>query len=130
MILRRGSGVIVNVSLVQGLLGGPRVSAYSAAKHGVVGLTRSAALEYVKQGIRINAVCPGAVRTPMLEERAFEMVAPGDPASAEAVYNQHIPAGRIAAPAEIAAVILWLCSDAASYMVGQAVTPDGGWTVT
>lgn len=129
-MLARGAGAIVNVSSVQGLVAGVRCSPYAAAKHGVLGLTKSAALEYVKAGIRINAVCPGAIRTPMLEERAFEIVSPGDPGAAEALYNQHIPAGRIAAPEEIAETILWLCSDAASYVVGHCLVADGGWVAT
>lgn len=125
-LLARGGGAIVNVSSYQGLYAGPGASPYTAAKHAVVGLTKSAALEYVKQNVRINSICPGAIRTPMLEEHAFRMVSPADPPAAEAVYNQHIPAGRIAAPEEIAGAILWLCSQAASYIVGQAVAVDGG----
>jgi NAD(P)-dependent dehydrogenase (short-subunit alcohol dehydrogenase family) len=129
LMLPRKSGAIVNVSSVQGLVGGANCVGYVAAKHAVLGLTKSAALEYARDGIRVNAVCPGASRTPMLVEHAFELVAPGDPAAAEATYNQMIPLGRISAPSEIADVIVWLCSENASYMVGQAVTPDGGWTV-
>jgi NAD(P)-dependent dehydrogenase (short-subunit alcohol dehydrogenase family) len=129
LMLSNGKGAIVNVSSVQGLVGGANCAGYVAAKHAVLGLTKAAALEYARDGIRVNAVCPGASRTPMLVEHAFEHVAPGNPAAAEALYNQMIPLGRISSAAEIAEVIVWLCSENASYMIGQAVTPDGGWTI-
>ena len=128
-MLASGGGAIVNVSSIQGIVAGPWSSAYAAAKHGVLGLTRSAALEYAKHGVRINAVCPGAVRTPMLE-RLFQTVSPSDPSRAERECRDQIPAGRIGTPEEIASVIVWLCSGEASYMVGQAIVPDGGYTVT
>jgi NAD(P)-dependent dehydrogenase (short-subunit alcohol dehydrogenase family) len=127
-MLASNGGAIVNVSSVQGIVAGSWSSAYAAAKHGVLGLTRSAALEYVKRGVRINAVCPGAVRTPMLE-RVFQILAPGDPSGAETQCRDRIPAGRIGTPEEMASVIVWLCSEEASYMVGQAIVPDGGYTV-
>lgn len=128
-LLARGSGAVVNICSYQGLYAGPGVSPYTAAKHGVLGLTKTAALEYVNQGIRINAICPGAVRTPMLEEHAFRLVSPEDPPSAEAAYKAQIPAGRIAEPHEIAEAVLWLCSEAASYVIGQGLVVDGGWAV-
>jgi NAD(P)-dependent dehydrogenase (short-subunit alcohol dehydrogenase family) len=124
-MLATGGGAIVNVSSVNGLSGTPLAAAYCAAKHGVNGLSKTAAIEYASRGIRINVVCPGAHRTPMLAG-VFETVSPGDPARAEAMYVQHIPAGRIAEPVECARTIAWLLSDAASYVTGAVLTVDGG----
>ena len=120
---RQGSGVIVNNASVGALTGNPGIGAYIASKHGVVGLTRTAALEYVKQGIRVNAVNPGLIDTQI----ARDVVAGDEQAYAEMM--KHIPIGRAGKPEEIAAAVLWLCSSAASYVVGQAVTIDGGMTV-
>jgi NAD(P)-dependent dehydrogenase (short-subunit alcohol dehydrogenase family) len=96
--------------------------AYSAAKGGVVQITRTAALEYARAGIRVNAVCPGAIRTPMIERMIDE-----HPELDEALAAVH-PIGRIGEPDEVAQAVTWLCSDAASFVTGQTLTIDGGWT--
>src|SRR5713101_682330 len=121
-MLTQGSGAIVNTASTAGLVGYPRGSAYVASKHGVVGLTKTAALEYAKSGIRVNAVCPGAIDTPMMgritdhrPQRAARM------AAAE-------PVGRMGQPAEIAEAVVWLCSEAASFVTGHAMAVDGGMT--
>ncbi|MGB2711964.1 MAG: SDR family oxidoreductase, partial [Conexibacter sp.] len=124
-LLAHGGGAIVNVSSINGLRATPGASAYAAAKHAVVGLTTSAALEYAAKGVRINAVCPGPTRTPMLEG-VFELHAPGDPASAEAAVAGQIPSGRVSESQELGAAIAWLCSAGASSVVGQAIAVDGG----
>ena len=123
-MLATGGGAIVNVSSVNGLSGTPMAAAYCAAKHGLHGLSKTAAIEYAPRGIRVNVVCPGATRTPMLE-RVFEVANPGDPGRTEAAYIGHIPAGRIGEPRECARTIAWLLSDAASYVSGAIVTVDG-----
>lgn len=120
---RQGSGAIVNNASVGALTGNPGIGAYIASKHGVVGLTRTAALEYIKQGIYVNAVNPGLIDTQIARD-----VVSGD----EQAYNEiakHVPIGRAGRPEEIASAVLWLCSPAASYVVGQAITVDGGMTV-
>ena len=119
---RQGSGAIVNCSSLGGLVGGPRRASYHATKHGVIGLTRSAALEYAPRGIRINAVCPGTIETPMVAE----MIARGELDVQEATKNE--PIGRLGGPVEIAAVVLWLCSPGASFVIGVALPVDGGYT--
>jgi NAD(P)-dependent dehydrogenase (short-subunit alcohol dehydrogenase family) len=118
----QGSGAIVNCSSLGGLVGLPGRAAYHASKHGVIGLTTSAALEYAPRGIRINAVCPGTIETPMVAD----MIAKGelDPATAAAA----TPQGRFGQPEEIAAAVLWLCSPGASFVVGVALPVDGGYT--
>jgi NAD(P)-dependent dehydrogenase (short-subunit alcohol dehydrogenase family) len=116
---------IVNVSSVNGLGGVPGASIYAASKAAVLGLTRSAALEYAAAGIRVNAVCPGAFETPMLR-RAFEHVAPGRPEEAEKMYVSRIPLGRIGDPDEMARAILFLASSDASYVTGHTMVVDGG----
>ncbi len=118
----QGSGAIVNCSSLGGLVGLPGRASYHASKHGVLGLTRSAALEYAPRGIRINAVCPGTIDTPMVDA----MVASGELDLAEATRNQ--PIGRLGTADEIAAAVLWLCSAAASFVVGVALPVDGGYT--
>lgn len=118
----QGSGAIVNCSSLGGLVGLPGRAAYHASKHGVIGLTRSAALEYAPRGIRINAVCPGTIETPMVAD----MIAKGELEVAEALKNQ--PIGRLGRPDEIAAAVLWLCSPAASFVLGVALPVDGGYT--
>ena len=120
----RGSGAIVNCSSLGGLLGGAERGIYHAAKHGVIGFTKSAALEYAKRGIRINAVCPGLIETPMGEQ----MIAAGQGAALEALKAQ-IPMGRQGRPEEIADTVLWLCSDASSYVTGQSISVDGGFVM-
>jgi NAD(P)-dependent dehydrogenase (short-subunit alcohol dehydrogenase family) len=118
----QGSGAIVNCSSLGGLVGLPGRASYHASKHGVIGLTRSAALEYAPRGVRINAVCPGTIYTPMVAD----MLAKGELDIAEAVRNQ--PIGRLGQAEEIAAAVLWLCSAAASFVVGVALPVDGGYT--
>jgi NAD(P)-dependent dehydrogenase (short-subunit alcohol dehydrogenase family) len=123
-ILEHGDGgAIVNTASGAGLIGFPGMCAYVAAKHGVIGLTKTAALEYATQGIRVNAVCPGTARTKMVDDWLG-----GDPANEAQVEALH-PIGRIAAPEEIAALVIWLCSDAASFMLGAAIPIDGGYTI-
>jgi NAD(P)-dependent dehydrogenase (short-subunit alcohol dehydrogenase family) len=121
MIAAEG-GSIVNAASVAGLVGYPGMPAYSAAKGGVVQITRTAALEYARAGIRVNAVCPGAIRTPMIERMIDE-----HPELDEALAAVH-PIGRIGEPDEVAQAVTWLCSDAASFVTGQTLTIDGGWT--
>jgi NAD(P)-dependent dehydrogenase (short-subunit alcohol dehydrogenase family) len=118
----QGSGAIVNCSSLGGLVGLPGRAAYHASKHGVIGLTRSAALEYAPRGIRINAICPGTIETPMVAD----MIAKGELDVPEAVANQ--PIGRLGRADEIAAAVLWLCSPAASFVLGVALPVDGGYT--
>jgi NAD(P)-dependent dehydrogenase (short-subunit alcohol dehydrogenase family) len=120
---RQGSGAIVNNASVGALTGNPGIAAYIASKHGVVGLTRTAALEVVRRGIRVNAVNPGLIDTPI----ARDVVAGDERAYAE--LEKHVPIGRAGHPKEIASAVLWLCSPGASYVVGQALTVDGGMTV-
>jgi NAD(P)-dependent dehydrogenase (short-subunit alcohol dehydrogenase family) len=116
------SGAIVNCSSLGGLVGLPGRAAYHASKHGVLGLTKSAALEYAPRGIRINAICPGTIETAMVKE----MIAKGELDVPEAVANQ--PIGRLGRPDEIAAAVLWLCSPGAGFVVGVALPIDGGYT--
>jgi NAD(P)-dependent dehydrogenase (short-subunit alcohol dehydrogenase family) len=118
----QGGGAIVNCSSLGGLVGLPGRAAYHASKHGVIGLTTSAALEYAPRGIRINAVCPGTIETPMVAD----MVAKGELDRAEAAANQ--PIARLGRADEIAAAVLWLCSPGASFVVGVALPVDGGYT--
>jgi NAD(P)-dependent dehydrogenase (short-subunit alcohol dehydrogenase family) len=122
-MLAGGGGTIVNTSSAAGLMGFPGMAAYVASKHGVIGLTKTAALEHARDGIRINAVCPGGVRTPMLEAFA------GNEAALEAM-GRTAPMARLASPEEIAAAIVWLCSDAASFVTGSAMSVDGGVMAT
>ncbi|MFJ2173005.1 glucose 1-dehydrogenase [Streptomyces sp. NPDC087851] len=118
----QGSGVIVNCSSLGGLLGAPQRAAYHASKHGVIGLTKSAAVEYAPRGIRINAVCPGVIDTPM----AADMIENQAEAMAEIMKEQSI--GRLGRADEIAAAVLWLCSPGAGLVVGVALPVDGGFT--
>ena len=120
-MLEQGGGVIVNTSSVAGLVGFVNLPAYVATKHGVAGLTRTAALEYAQQGIRVNAVCPGVIHTPMIDR-----IVAGD-AEAEAQFTALEPVGRMGSPAEVAQAVVWLCSDAASFVTGIAMPVDGGF---
>jgi NAD(P)-dependent dehydrogenase (short-subunit alcohol dehydrogenase family) len=120
-MLARGGGAIVNVASVAGLGGFPRHPAYAASKHGVVGLTRTAGLEYAKRGIRINALCPGFTLTPMVQQ----MLDAGLPAD---VLAARVPLGRLGTADEVAASAVYLCSNAASFMIGHALAVDGGLT--
>jgi NAD(P)-dependent dehydrogenase (short-subunit alcohol dehydrogenase family) len=117
-----GGGAIVNCSSIAGLTGFASAGAYTASKHGVVGLTRSAALECAAEGIRINALCPGVIRTPMVERATG-----GDAKAAEALAGQE-PMGRMGTPEEVAEAAHWLCSGAAGFVTGAALAVDGGWT--
>jgi NAD(P)-dependent dehydrogenase (short-subunit alcohol dehydrogenase family) len=119
-MLLQGGGAIVNTASVLGLVGNVERSAYAASKHGVVGLTRVAALEYAQRGIRVNAVCPGVIHTGMTAARL------GDPEQRVRMIADE-PIGRYAEPAEVAAAIVWLCSEAASFVTGTAMPVDGGW---
>jgi NAD(P)-dependent dehydrogenase (short-subunit alcohol dehydrogenase family) len=121
---KQSSGAIVNCSSLGGLVGGPERASYHAAKHGVIGLTKSAALEYAARGIRINAVCPGLIETAMSDQ----MKAAGQSEALNAMLKE-VPIGRIGHAEEIADVVLWLCSSASSLVVGQAIAADGGYTV-
>ena len=120
-MLAAGGGAIVNTASVAGLVGERGIGAYAASKHGVVGLTRTAALDYIGRGIRINAVCPGATRTRILADW-FQ-----DPKVEQFILSRH-PIGRIAEPEEIGRAVLFLASDDASFVVGQALAVDGGLT--
>jgi NAD(P)-dependent dehydrogenase (short-subunit alcohol dehydrogenase family) len=120
---QQGSGAIVNNSSIGGLVGIAGRGVYHASKHGVLGLTKSAALEYAARGIRINAVCPGTIETPMVTS----MLASEPDALKEIMKDQ--PIGRLGRPEEIAAAVLWLCSAGASFVVGHALVVDGGYTV-
>lgn len=120
---KQGSGAIVNTSSLGGLVGIAGRGAYHASKHGVLGLTKSAALEYASRGIRINAICPGIIETPMVTG----MLASEEDAMKELM--KEVPIGRLGQPEEIAAAVLWLCSPRASFVIGHALVVDGGYTV-
>jgi NAD(P)-dependent dehydrogenase (short-subunit alcohol dehydrogenase family) len=122
-MVRQGGGAIVNTSSGAGLIGVPGFADYVASKHGVIGMTKTAALEYIGSGVRINAVCPGTARTRMVEEWIG-----ADPQNEAQVRAMH-PIGRIADPEEIAEAVVWLCSDRASFVVGHALVVDGGYTI-
>ncbi len=119
-LLARGGGAIVNMSSVAGLTGGPVGPAYHASKHGVIGLTKTAALDYARKGIRVNAVCPAVIQTDM-GMRLFQQ----DPEISSRITEMH-PLGRIGTPEEVAAAVLWLCSDESSFVTGEALRIDGG----
>ena len=117
-MLKHGSGTIVNMSSIAGLVGGPLGSPYFATKHGVIGLTKAAAMEYAKSGIRVNAVCPAVIDTDMAQRGFSEMW--------DVVVNMH-PVGRVGKPEEVADAVVWLCSDRAAFITGHALPVDGGW---
>jgi len=123
-MLKQGGGAIVNMSSVLGLVGLPGYPAYVASKHGVVGLTKTAALEYAQTGIRINALCPGAVRTPLMSR----MIKDNPGVITEELFVSLEPIGRVANPEEVADAAVWLCSDKSSYVTGIALPLDGGLT--
>lgn len=121
-MLKAGAGVIVNMSSIGGVVGAPGAPIYTASKHAVIGLTRSTALEYAKSGIRINALCPGAVETESLAAYFSQ-----NPSVKDAMVAGH-PIGRLGRTEEIANAVLWLCSNESSFMTGQAMMVDGGFT--
>src|SRR5436309_12809130 len=122
LMFKQGGGAIVNTSSGAGIKGFAGQAAYTAAKHGVVGLTKSAALDYASQNIRVNAVCPGIIATPMMQRFT------GGTAGGEQRVIVQEPIGRMGKPEEIAATVVWLCSDAAAFVVGHAMVVDGGQT--
>lgn len=124
-MLNSGGGTIVNIASIAGLIGFPGLSPYVASKHAVIGMTKNAALEYGKAGIRVNAVCPGGIDTRMLDSLA-EQVTTGTQSSAEMMDPLH-PLGRIGTPQEVADLIVWLSSPEASFMLGAIVPVDGGY---
>jgi NAD(P)-dependent dehydrogenase (short-subunit alcohol dehydrogenase family) len=117
-MLRQGHGAIVNAGSVAGLIGVKNNIAYVASKHGVVGLTKASALECAEAGIRVNAVCPGFVRTPILDL--------DETPESESLYARLQPIGRLGRPEEVAEAVVWLCSDAASFVTGHTMSVDGG----
>ncbi len=122
LLLKQKGGAIINCSSVAGLVGFPSIPAYVASKHGVIGLTKTAALEFAKQGIRINAICPGVIQTPMIDRFSH-----GE-AQIQKQLVEGEPVGRIGNPEEVASAVLWLCSEGASFTTGTAIPVDGGWT--
>ena len=123
LTLKHGGGAIVNTSSGAGVIGIKGSPAYTAAKHGVIGLTRAAALDYAAQNIRVNAVCPGYIDTPMMNRFT------GGTAEGRAKVISEEPIGRMGRPEEIANAVLWLCSEAAGFVVGSAMVIDGGQTI-
>ena len=122
-MLKSGGGAIVNCSSQGGLTGFPGQAAYIASKHGVIGLTRTAALDYARKGIRVNAVCPGVIHTPMADRLI------GGNKDVENAIKEMVPMGRMGTGDEIASAVLWLCSPGASFVTGHALVVDGGFTV-
>jgi len=120
-MLKTGGGAIVNCSSIAGLVGFPGIPPYVASKHAVVGLTKTAALENAKRGIRVNALCPGVIQTPMIDRFSH-----GEAQATKALVDGE-PIGRMGQPDEMASVVLWLCSDGASFVTGHALAADGGW---
>lgn len=120
-MLRQGKGVIINCASIAGLVGFAGLPAYVASKHGVLGLTKTSALEYAKLGIRVNAVCPGAIKTAMIDRIT------GNKKEAEEQFAEMEPIGRLGQPEEVANAVLWLCSDEASFVTGHPMAVDGGW---
>lgn len=119
--LLKNGGAIVNCASIAGLVGFPGLPAYVASKHGVVGLTKTTALEYAKQGVRVNAVCPGVIKTPMIDRFT------GKDKVAEKAFADQEPVGRMGQPEEVAEAVIWLCSEASSFVTGHAMAVDGGW---
>ena len=122
VMVKAGGGVIVNTASVAGVVGFGNIAAYVASKHGINGLTRTAALEYATQGLRVNSICPGAIETPMVER-----FTQGSEEARKGLHEMH-PMGRMGKPEEIAAAAVWLCSEEASFVTGHAMPVDGGFT--
>jgi NAD(P)-dependent dehydrogenase (short-subunit alcohol dehydrogenase family) len=122
-MLEDGGGAIVSTASVAGLFGFPNLSPYVASKHGVIGLTKTAAVEFSGEGVRVNAVCPGVIDTPMVARAKEE-----DPETMEATMAA-TPIGRLGQPDEIASAVVWLCSDDASFVTGESLVVDGGFSV-
>lgn len=122
LMLQQGKGAIVNNASIAGMVAFPGIPAYVASKHGVIGLTQNAALEYARQQIRVNAICPGVIKTPMVERFT------GNQPAVEEQFSNLEPIGRIGMPEEVAGAAVWLCSDEASFITGVALPVDGGWT--
>ncbi len=120
-MLKQKNSAIVNCASIAGLVGFPGLPAYVASKHAVIGLTKSASLEYIKQGLRINAVCPGVIKTPMIDRVT------GKDKVVEQAYADMKPIGRLGEPSEVASAVMYLCSDGASFITGQSLAVDGGW---
>jgi NAD(P)-dependent dehydrogenase (short-subunit alcohol dehydrogenase family) len=121
-MLARGGGAIVNASSVLGLVGSSNGAVYAASKHAVAGLTRCAALDYARAGIRVNATAPGMIDTPMIDRTAVNMGMPKE------AFGEFHPLGRIGGPEEVAEAVLWLCSPRSAFVTGTVITIDGGWT--
>ena len=121
-MLKTGGGAIVNNASIAGLVGFVNIPAYVASKHGVIGLTKNAALEYAKSKIRVNVVCPGVIRTPMIDRFT------GKNKEVEKQFESMEPVGRLGQPEEVAETVMWLCSDASSFVTGDSIPVDGGWT--
>jgi len=129
MLKQGNGGTIVNTSSISGLVGMPASSIYAASKHGVLGITKSAALEYGENGIRINAVSPGAIDTAMLDRFLKSNPYLGNPEEAKEQFKTKHPLRKIGKPEEVAETVLWLCSDNASFITGESIAIDGGYTV-
>lgn len=119
--MRKNGGAIVNCASIAGMVGFPGLPAYVASKHGVIGLTKTAALENAQAGVRVNAVCPGVIRTPMIDRFT------GHDKVAEKAFEDQEPIGRLGEPEEVASAVLWLCSGGASFVTGDSIAVDGGW---
>jgi NAD(P)-dependent dehydrogenase (short-subunit alcohol dehydrogenase family) len=128
-MLNNGGGTIVNTSSVAGVVGSRGLSIYCASKHAILGLTKTAALEFASQGIRINAICPGVTETPMIGASKSQLKnnAQDTQSNEKSLYYERCPLGRIASPEEIAGAVIWLCSPSASYVVGHGLLVDGGF---
>ncbi|MCC7524521.1 MAG: SDR family oxidoreductase [Chitinophagaceae bacterium] len=120
-MLKQGKGAIVNNASIAGLVGFVNIPAYVASKHGVIGLSKNAALEYAKHGIRVNVVCPGVIKTPMIDRFT------GKDKEVEKQFAGQEPIGRMGEPEEVANAVTWLCSDGASFVTGHPMAVDGGW---
>jgi NAD(P)-dependent dehydrogenase (short-subunit alcohol dehydrogenase family) len=120
-MIKQGKGAIVNNASIAGLVGFVNIPAYVASKHGILGLTKNAALEYAKSGIRVNAVCPGVIKTPMIDRFT------GKDKVVEKQFESMEPIGRMGQPEEVAQAVIWLCSDAASFVTAHPMAVDGGW---